>query len=100
MKITLQEELKTYLKEHNHDIITLKVDHVDASSLNLDSKVPVITHHAPHHMDNYDSYEIDGFKVFIEKGILLIDDQLNFILETLLGIHGCHVTGVKLDLDL
>lgn len=97
MKITLEDELKTYLKEHHHDALTLKVEHNGYSASNSNEVTPEITYHTPHDLEEYNSYTIDDVKVYVGKNVRAYNDQLDFVLETLLGIHGCTVKGLNLD---
>lgn len=97
MNVTLQEALKNYLNEHNHTVITLKLVHNDYSSANMNSKMPAITFQAPDVLEDFDTQTVDGFTLYLEKGVVAYDNHLEFVLEKLLGINACHVKGLDLD---
>ena len=97
MKILIQNDLKTYLDEHKHDTISLKLVHHDLSTGNIYTKVPEIKYHAPHDLDEFDDYDVDGIKIYVAKDIKAYDDTLEFVHEKLLGVHACHVKGLNLE---
>lgn len=97
MKVIMNEDVKEYLKTHHHGEIVLKLLHTDGSTGNVYSRNPSISYHKPEKMDDFDVYEIDEFKVFIEKDVEAYDDTLEFVHEKLMGKNSCHVKGLKLD---
>lgn len=97
MNITLHDDLKAYLKEKVHDTLTLKLTHNDYSSMNTESKTPEVTYHPPHNTDDFNVFTVDDITLYIDKTAKLSGDHLEFVLESLLGIHACHVKGLDLD---
>lgn len=97
MIITLHDDLKAYLKEKAHDTITLKLIHTDYSSANTESKIPEITFIPPKDSEAFNVFNVDDITLYIEKTAKSDTDQLEFVLESLLGVHACHVKGLNLD---
>lgn len=97
LNIILQEDLKEYLKKHNHDTITLKLSHSDFTSANINSMRPEIDYENPDSPEKYDEYHIDNVTIFIDKDAEAYDNTLEFVEEKALGIHRCHVKGLRLD---
>lgn len=97
MKVTIQKELSDYMHAHNHNTISLRLIHDDLSMGNLYSNHPRIRWSEPKHVERFNKYVIDDITVFIEKDIKTTDDALEFIHETMLGVHRCHVRGLNLD---
>lgn len=99
LNVVINDELRNYMKEHNHDTISLKVRHNDYSTGNINTLNPKIRLKEPNHKEKYDLYRIDEFKVFVEKDVVAEDETIEFVDEHVLGIHRCHVKGLKLDND-
>ncbi len=97
MKILIQDELKAYLAEHEHDTITLKLVHNDLSTGNIYTKKPEIRYSPPHDLAEFDNYQVDSLNIYIAKDILAYEDTLEFVHEKLFGIHACHVKGLNLE---
>ncbi|GAB6106478.1 hypothetical protein [Fusibacter bizertensis] len=97
LNIVLQDDLKAYLKAHDHKDISLSLTHSDYSTGNVLSMSPDIHYKAPDDMDRYDTYTVDDVRVYVEKDVVAYDDTLEFVEESLLGVHKCHVIGIKLD---
>ena len=100
LNVVLREDVKEYLKQHHHNDISLRLMHNDYSTGNVYTRSPRIRFKAPRDEQNFDSYMVDGVRVFVEKEIEAYDDTIEFVEETFLGIHRCHVKGVKLDSDI
>lgn len=97
LNVILQDGLKDYLKQHHHNDISLSLTHSDYATGNILSMSPHIRYKAPDALDLYDTYMVDGVRVYVEKDIVAYDDTLEFVEESLLGVHRCHVVGIKLD---
>lgn len=97
MKVKLQEQLTNYMSDHHHNVISLKLIHDSYSGYDIHSQHPSIRYHEPKHMEKYNVFSIDDVTVYIEKNIKAYDDQLEFVDESLFGVHRCHVKGIDLD---
>ncbi len=97
LNIVLHDDLKEYLVKHNHDTIALKLIHSDFTSANINSMNPKISYEKPDSPENYDEYHIDNVTVYVDKNAEAYDNTLEFVEEKALGIHRCHVKGLKLD---
>ena len=97
LNVVLQENLKDYLKEHHHNEISLRLVHNDYTTGNVYTEVPRIRFKAPHDIENFDSYVVDGVRVFVDKDVQANGDTIEFFEESMLGIHRCHVKGIRLD---
>ncbi len=97
LNVRLQDGLKEYLKTHHHNDIALSLTHSDYTTGNVLSMSPHIRYKAPDDIDHYDLYTVDDVRVYVEKDVVAYDDTLEFVEESLLGIHKCHVVGIKLD---
>jgi hypothetical protein len=49
----------------------------------------------PEDTGGYDSYEVDGIKVFVQKGIVTVDGVLKFRLRKFLFLTEIEAVGVK-----
>ncbi len=97
LNIVLQDSLKTYLKQHHHEEISLRIIRTDFTIGDMESLEPHVYLEAPQNMDDFDSYLVDGVKVYVEKMIEAFDDTIELFEDMFLGVHRCHVFGVKLD---
>ena len=97
LNIVLQDGLKTYLKEHHHEEISLSIIRTNFTIGDVESLEPHVYLEAPQNMDDYDLYMIDGVKVYVEKTIKAFDNTIEFFEDMPLGVHRCHVFGVNLD---
>lgn len=97
MKVLLSEDLKKYLHEHDHNVIVLKLLHTECCTGNINSRRPDVTYKEPHNPEDFETYTVDDFKVYIEKDVHAYGDTVEFIHESLLGKHSCHVKGLNLD---
>ena len=100
LNVILREDLKEYLAKHHRNDISVSLVHNDYSTCILYTTQPRINFRPTRDERNYDSYLIDGVRVFVEKEIEAIDNTIEFVEETFLGVHRCHVRGVKLDSEL
>lgn len=100
LNVVLQDNLKDYLRQHHHNDISLRLVHNDYMTGNVYTEIPRIRFKAPHDIENFDSYMVDGVRVFVDKDVRTNDDTIEFFEESMLGIHRCHVKGVKLDQKL
>ena len=97
LNVVLQDNLKEYLKDHHHSEISLRLTHNDYTTGNVYTEVPRIRFKAPHDKENFDSYTVDGVTVFVDKDVKANGDTIEFYDDSILGIHRCHVKGVRLD---
>ena len=97
MKIILDDSVKSYLKEHHHHDMTLKLQISDCCTGNINSKRPDISFKEPKHLENFDEYDIDEFRVFVQKDIDAYDDTLTFTDSKLIFRHAPNVIGLNLD---
>ena len=97
LNVVLQDDLKDYLNEHHKSEISLRLIHNDYSTGNINTELPRIRFKAPDDIENFDSYTVDGIRVFVDKEVQADGDTIEFYDESLLGIHRCHVKGVRLD---
>ncbi len=100
LNIVLQDDLKTYLKQHHHTEISLRLIHNDYTTGNVYTEVPRIRFKEPRDIENFDAYTVDDVQVFVDKEVKANDDTIEFFEESMLGIHRCHVKGVRLDQKL
>ncbi|MCK8060046.1 MULTISPECIES: hypothetical protein [unclassified Fusibacter] len=96
MKVLIQDELKSYMHEHNHNIISLRLIHSDYNGSNIHEYRPSINYHEPADMDDFDEYDVDEFKVFVDKHVTPTNDTIEFTHDKLMGINFCNVEGVNL----
>jgi hypothetical protein len=97
LNVRVQDDLKTYLHTHHHDTISLRVRHNDYITGSINTLTPKIRFKDPTHKDRFDVYEVDGITVYVEKEIEAESDTLEFVDEHVMGIHRCHVKGIRLD---
>lgn len=100
LNIILREDLKEYLAKHHRNDLSLSLVHNDYSTGNVYTAQPRIKFRPPRDERNYDSYMVDGVRVYVEKDIEAIDNTIEFVEESFLGVHRCHVRGIKLDSEL
>jgi len=97
LNIVLQDDLKDYLRQHHHNEISLRLVHNDYATGNVYTEVPRIRFKAPHDIDNFDAYTVDDVRIFVDKDVKANEETIEFYDESMLGIHRCHVKGVRLD---
>jgi hypothetical protein len=97
LNVVLQDNLKTYLKQHHHDEVSLRIIRTNFTIGDVDSLEPHVYLEAPQNLEDYDTYLVDGVKVYVEKKIEAYDDTIELFEDKFLGVHRCHVFGVKLD---
>lgn len=97
LNVVLQDSLKSYLKQHHHDEVSLRIIRTNFTIGDVDSLEPHVYLEAPQNLEDYDTYLVDGVKVYVEKKIEAYDDTIELFEDKVLGVHRCHVFGVKLD---
>lgn len=97
LNVVLQDDLKAYLRENHHHEISLRLIHNDYTNGSIYTEIPRIRFKAPRDIEHFDSYTVDGVMVFVDKEVKANEDTIEFFEESLLGVHRCHVKGIKLD---
>jgi len=97
LNVILQDDLKAYLKQHHHDELALRIVRTNFTIGDNDALEPQVYLETPQNRDDYDTYLIDGIKVYVEKNIEAFDDTIELFEDKFFGVHRCHVFGVKLD---
>lgn len=97
LNVILREEVKEYMRQHHHNEISLNLDNTGYIPGNVYTVTPHIHFEAPKDIENYETYMVDDVKVYVEKDVATFDNTIEFVEESFLGIHRCHVNGVRLD---
>lgn len=97
MKVKIDHNLEEYMHKHHHDTISLKLVHDDLSIGDVNTKQPRINYKTPNHEEQFDKYIVDDITVYVSKNVECEKDTLEFVDEKLLGMHRCHVKGIKMD---
>ena len=77
MDIKLTEKFKEYVKDKNIDVVGIKYGK-SCSSWAGTFRVPEVLKEKPNDLENYDSYTIDGIKVYVHKSIETTEGKIIF----------------------
>ena len=97
LNVVLQDDLKATLKQRRHDEISLSIVRTGYTLGDVESLEPHCYLEAPQNVNNYDTYLVDGVKVYVDKNIEAYDGTIELFEDRFLGLRRCHVFGVKLD---
>lgn len=100
MKVTLDQNLESFLREQHQDTISLELDmHVGHNNEFILSKPterePRLLFARPSQLDDYDEYHVDEFTVFVAKEVKADKEMLEIKDQVFNGVHTCFVKGWK-----
>ena len=82
MKIILEDGFKSALKSEGKSTVT--IDLLGCSEWGAGEVTPIVKLEEPSNKDDYDLYEVDGFKVYVFVAVRAMDDTLTLRFKKIL----------------
>jgi hypothetical protein len=97
VKITLSPEVEEYLHHKHKEVLEVFVEKIYSTHMMEPVSHLEIKYGAPHSniRDKFKTFDIDGFKVYIEDDLLDENTDVMFHLEKFLGLKYIEVDGLK-----
>ena len=98
MKITLSPEVETYLAKKHKDVLEVYVERIYSTHMMENISHLEVKYGAPREniRDRFSSYDVDGFKVYIENDLIDEEKDVFIHLEKFLGLKYLEVDGLKI----
>lgn len=97
MKITLSPEVEEYLHHKHKEVLEVFVEKVYSTHMMESIAHLEIKYGAPRQelQNQFSTFDVDGFKIYIENDLLDEDKDVFFHLEKFLGLKYLEVDGLK-----
>jgi hypothetical protein len=97
VKIILSPEVEEYLHHKHKEVLEVFVERVYSTHMMESIAHLEIKYGAPHKdvITQFSTYDVDGFKIYIENDLISEDQEVFFHLEKFLGLKYLEVDGLK-----
>lgn len=97
MKITLSPEVETYMAKKHKEVLEVFVEKIYSTHMMETISHLEVKYGAPHEdvKDKFTSYDVDGFKVYIENDLIDEEKDVFIHLEKFLGLKYLEVDGLN-----
>lgn len=96
LHVVLQDSLKEYMRQHHRNAVAIRLENTGYLHESEFISTPRVHFEAPPDIEHFDTYEIDGVKVYVDKHVEAYDDTIVLNEERRLGLNRCQVDGIKL----
>lgn len=93
MIIKIEEKALKYLLQKNKDSILIDMKR---GSCWTGGSIPYVAMEKPKNLEDYNSFDVDGIKVYVAKRIKARNNEIRIVLNSLLFIKSLEVMGVEI----